>query len=620
MPINKLENQIKHRSKVAIVGFAPSWSEAPYDDEEFDIWGINELYLQAKNKRFTAWFEIHDPKSPSKNVEVHQKWLQGTKLPLYMQKHFNEYPTSIPYPRAEVKAMVNENFIIEGKGSPYTDFSNQITWMTLFAIYKGYKEIHIYGVDMAQQSEYCVSPDTKILMQDLTYKKAGELIKGDKIIAFEENFDEEYEGKRRYRRYKLAEIENNKIITRPSYKLVMSNGDELICSGEHQWLIKSSNCKSNKKQVWETTENIKIGTVIIKPLDYWETIKSYDAGYMSGALDGEGYLSVVKRNTGDYANVNLGFTQKYNEMLKTFKNLDCGINFYESLHSDGTCINLYVENGLPDILKCLGSIRPKRLLEGFREKIDLLEKCQFKDKDNVYVVKKEFLGDIEVVSTKTSTGTFIAEGYASHNSWQRSSCQFAIGFAAGRGIKILIPKTSELCKYPMDYGFETDNKNRHLSKIRVKTLKETLMGYNSQILDIEFQYHDRHKKFEQSKNNLTQSIQQIEDELVRLDIHIAKNNEVINFLKDMPMDPTILKTKKDEVSNNIQEQNKVMEDAKPNLEKQRKDLLIKLENETKLDFMNLRTLELTKEKLTSTINATNGAIGEVNYNLSNNRV
>jgi hypothetical protein len=50
--------------------------------------------------------------------------------------------------------------------------------------------------------------------------------------------------------------------------------------------------------------------------------------------------------------------------------------------------------------------------------------------------------------------------------WQRPSVEAACAFALGRGIKVLIPQNSELCKFPQDYGFETDNNTRCFVKSR----------------------------------------------------------------------------------------------------------------------------------------------------------
>lgn len=57
-----------------------------------------------------------------------------------------------------------------------------------------------------------------------------------------------------------------------------------------------------------------------------------------------------------------------------------------------------------------------------------------RDYNPVKVAKKEFIGEQEVIGWKTSTNTFIAEGFASHNSeysYQKSSCEFYLGIFEG---------------------------------------------------------------------------------------------------------------------------------------------------------------------------------------------
>jgi len=158
------------KKKVAIIGFASSWNQAPWDDNDFEIWGLNELYKLVqtlpRQVRFDRWFEIHNPLSPSKNTKEHHDWLKVCPIPLYMQRKYPEFPASVEYPRDQVKAFFNRNFVFPGsnntdtvtettqKGSRFADYSNQISWMLALAIYEGFEEIHIYGVDMAQKSEY----------------------------------------------------------------------------------------------------------------------------------------------------------------------------------------------------------------------------------------------------------------------------------------------------------------------------------------------------------------------------------------------------------------------------------------------------------------------------------
>ena len=140
------------RDKVAIVGFANSWNKAPFKDDSFEIWGINELYkyFQAiPGGRADRWFEIHNRKSPSKSRPEHIEWLQKATIPIYMWEHYDDMPGSMPYPK---DAILEELKKILPYGYRY--FTNQISWMMALAWYEGFKEVHVYGVNMATDSEF----------------------------------------------------------------------------------------------------------------------------------------------------------------------------------------------------------------------------------------------------------------------------------------------------------------------------------------------------------------------------------------------------------------------------------------------------------------------------------
>ncbi|MFH1730133.1 MAG: hypothetical protein ABIF82_00600 [Planctomycetota bacterium] len=135
----------KKTEKVVVLGYAPSSRDlAPFKDESFEIWGVNELYLMVP--RVDVLFDIHGyelMKSKARNPG-HLKWLQESKIPIYMQKHFDDIPRSIEYPI---------DLMVKLWGDYYT---NSISYMIALATFMEYKEIHIYGVDMATDLEYQV--------------------------------------------------------------------------------------------------------------------------------------------------------------------------------------------------------------------------------------------------------------------------------------------------------------------------------------------------------------------------------------------------------------------------------------------------------------------------------
>jgi hypothetical protein len=89
--------------------------------------------------------------------------------------------------------------------------------------------------------------------------------------------------------------------------------------------------------------------------------------------------------------------------------------------------------------------------------------------DDVPVVKSEYIGEQEVIGMQTGTKTFIAEGFASHNTEygsQRPSCEYWLGIAAGKGIKIYTAEPSDLLLTTFLYGFEEQAQDRFLAKLK----------------------------------------------------------------------------------------------------------------------------------------------------------
>ncbi len=145
------------RTKVAIVGFASHWVKTPFADSDFEIWCLNEFYDVAAEQlkqpladQRVRWFEIHqrleayegNPFVHSRNGPNHAERLAGLNCPVYMGQHWDDIPQSIAYPREEITARYGRYF------------TNSISWMIALALDMGFQEIHVYGVDMAQDGEY----------------------------------------------------------------------------------------------------------------------------------------------------------------------------------------------------------------------------------------------------------------------------------------------------------------------------------------------------------------------------------------------------------------------------------------------------------------------------------
>lgn len=135
---------------VYIVGFAPSWVETPWDDPEAELWGMNALHKVAGDRPWTRWFQLHDIATHHRHdFDEHVTWLRESHLPVFMwPEHVEVYgsivPNAIPYPKDAILRYF----------APHTYFTNTVSWMIALGIYENRKKIGVYGVDMAQDSEY----------------------------------------------------------------------------------------------------------------------------------------------------------------------------------------------------------------------------------------------------------------------------------------------------------------------------------------------------------------------------------------------------------------------------------------------------------------------------------
>ncbi len=472
--------------KVAIVGFADTRMQAPYDDPTYEIWGLNDLH--ASIPRYDRWFDIHTRDNIDEDVKKGRAppdkcglgGLRGINVPIYMQKRYDDIPNSIEFPLKEV---------VDKFGNYFT---NSISYMTALAIYEGYHEIAIYGVDMAVG---CLAAETRVLTADLRWVPSGDVKVGDELIGFDENSDDGNGKTRRYRKTKVTACPQ---ITRPCYKIYMEDGTEFIASEKHGWLTHGENVNR-----WKTTEELVTHshregrpTRILKLIEPWEDDeKSYERGYIAAAFDGEGCFTQNPRkdHEGSYQ-CGLSFAQKQNPMLsKVAKSLKkFGFDF-SILEHESECNSLIIKGGKPEVVRALGYFRPVRLLEKFKAE-NLGEMQRIKD---VAVIGIEHIGDHPVIGLETECKTYVAEGFCSHNSEyvaQRPSCEYFIGIARGAGIKVYIPPASDLCKCRFMYAFEEDKQHAYVEKI--DNMLANMRGRQNQIAQQLEQMKMSHAQYE----------------------------------------------------------------------------------------------------------------------------
>lgn len=238
--------------------------------------------------------------------------------------------------------------------------------------------------------DYCVDPNVKILTQDLRWIPAGEIEPGTPIVGFHEQT---------FRTFEPAAISRVRRITRPRVR-VRTTAGEVVVSAEHRFVGRPH--KGRRR--WIEAKDLRPGMQLSYLAAPWAQDTSYDAGYLAGLFDGEGWVSGTC----------VGYAQKEGPILDHVRGLLDERGFSFTAQDNNSTAVCELTRGLRDAMRFLGTIRPKRLLA----KSDSLwvgRRTWGSRTPIVKVVSVEPLPDGEVIAITTTSGTLITDGYFSHN-------------------------------------------------------------------------------------------------------------------------------------------------------------------------------------------------------------
>jgi hypothetical protein len=251
----------------------------------------------------------------------------------------------------------------------------------------------------------CLVPDHKVLMADMRWVCVGDLQVGDKLVGF----DEKPLTPRHLRRYREAEVLGCQSREEVVYRVILSDGTELRCTGEHQWITVLG---GGGVQYWRPAERLRVGYGLPRCFTPWSVLRTYDAGWMAALLDGEGSVGQYEQKGRD-THTQLSISQKPGPVLDKACELLRRWGFQFSLCGPSPESGVYhIQVGRKsDIARLLGMMRPVRLLpklspEWFRS---------LRGESHVIVEAVEQLGVQDIVTFGTTTGTYVAEGFPTHN-------------------------------------------------------------------------------------------------------------------------------------------------------------------------------------------------------------
>ena len=139
-----MESLQLQKPNVAILGFSVHFREAPFDDSDWEVWGINRLHVvTSKEHQIDRWFQLHDIEEHHGEDKEHLEFLKAFPGPVYLrQQDIGKFdiPNAVPFPEAR---------LVDRFGGYFT---NTISWLLAYAISLEPEALGIYGVDMAQDA------------------------------------------------------------------------------------------------------------------------------------------------------------------------------------------------------------------------------------------------------------------------------------------------------------------------------------------------------------------------------------------------------------------------------------------------------------------------------------
>ena len=160
MPSPKLVKGLGVKNKVAIVGCAErTRDDVDYNDPDLDIWVLNESAIKPWCKRADAVLQVHQEavwRSPvNRGDPGHGEWLEsGDTPPVYMLEKYPDVPNAIKYPMAEIVEKYLGNLTVDSERGRKDYFTSTIAYAFALVTYLGYKEVHTYGIELADEDEY----------------------------------------------------------------------------------------------------------------------------------------------------------------------------------------------------------------------------------------------------------------------------------------------------------------------------------------------------------------------------------------------------------------------------------------------------------------------------------
>ena len=268
---------------------------------------------------------------------------------------------------------------------------------------------------------YCNPPEAPIWMADMTHKPIGEIAVGDKVIGWaigrRENprtdgrvgTGEQRKVAERQRAWlRVATVERVQRRKAPLVKVTMESGRTIRCTPDHLWSRHPNSGRPlGRRQTpheWITAEPGEYLSHVMDPIPELPPDLMREAAWLGGMFDGEG-------SAGRRAQPTIAQCRKHNpevcdRLEATLTRLGFDWTYYEAKSGGGAYA---IKGGRREQARFIVWCQPARW-EKIQERI---LGANWRTKDKIIAVEPD--GEGEVISMTTTTGNYVAWGYASKN-------------------------------------------------------------------------------------------------------------------------------------------------------------------------------------------------------------
>lgn len=280
------------------------------------------------------------------------------------------------------------------------------------------QNIHEFLYLKSRQLGLCLDPSTRVLTADLRWIAISELKIGDEIVSVDEH--PLTKGKGSARKMRVGTVTGTIIAERPAYRLIFDDGRQVVCTGQHPWLYKRGSDSITRWGVIHRRpgfKRLKLGDQVRWITKPWGD-PSFEDGWFAGILDGEGSMGKNHQGGGISVSQRPGSVWDRAVAYAQQRGYSYRIEDYDAERPSKFGKNPVFKlcfGRMDEIFRLIGQTRPTRFIDR-----RFWEGRELPGKRNGGVgwstlVKIEILGDRPMVDLQTSHGTYIAEGFVSHN-------------------------------------------------------------------------------------------------------------------------------------------------------------------------------------------------------------